>query len=47
MPTWKSNKEYPNDDEHEVFVIAKAYNFCGLLYYQDDNFNDDPNFDKL
>ena len=45
MLTWKSNKEYPNDDEHEVFVISKAYGFCGLLYYQDDNFHDDPDFE--
>lgn len=45
MLTWKSNKEYPNDDEHEVFVISKAYGFCGLLYYQDDNFNNDPDFE--
>ena len=45
MLTWKSNKEYPNDDEHEVFVISKAYGFCGLLYYQDDNFNDNPDFE--
>lgn len=45
MLTWKSNKEYPNDDEHEVFVIAKAYNFCGMLFYQNDNFDNDPNFE--
>lgn len=45
MLTWKSNKEYPNDDEHDVFVISKTYDFCGQLYYQDDNFNDDPDFE--
>lgn len=45
MLTWKSNKEYPTNDDHDLFVISKAYGFCGLLYYQDDNFNDDPNFE--
>lgn len=45
MLTWKSNKEYPTNDDHDLFVISKAYGFCGLLYYQDDNFNDDPDFE--
>ena len=45
MLTWKSNKEYPTNDDHDLFVISKVYGFCGLLYYQDDNFNDDPNFE--
>ena len=42
---WKSNKVYPTNDDHDLFVIAKSYGFCGLLYYQNDNFNDDPDFE--
>lgn len=45
MLTWKSNKKYPTNDDHDLFVISKAYGFCGLLYYQNDNFNDDPDFE--
>lgn len=42
---WKSNKVYPDEGSYSIFAVSKAYGFFGELYYQNDNFHDEENFE--
>lgn len=42
---WKSNKVYPDEGSYRIFAVSKAYGFFGELYYQNDNFHDEENFE--